>query len=223
MASFGLFRNADFYLLADLGERFTTAHPQVRVRLVGINSSLVAEAVAAGDLEAGIVVLPVTAPGLEITPVARDEVLYASARLDNVTEPVDITTLANRRLILYDAHVGWADPDRLQLAERAQLAGVRLEPFIEVEQAQAALHLAARGVGDTLVSRAVVDRTAPNGAPPVHTTSMEPPLYNTFAVIRRRDVQLSPTTAKLTHLALELLLRNRTLERVQQTVAPTTS
>ncbi len=211
VASFGLFRNADFYLLADLGQRFAAAHPDVRVRLVGVNSSLVAEAVAAGDLEAGIVVLPVTAPGLDVTPVARDEVLYVSADPTRVARPVDVTTMAQRRLVFYDAHVGGADPDRLQLAERAQLAGVRLEPFVEVEQAAAALHLVARGVGDSYVSRAVAERTADVEHLPVHTASFDPPLYNTFAVVRRRGVQLSPATEELTRLALELLLRNPSL------------
>jgi DNA-binding transcriptional LysR family regulator len=212
VASFGLFRNADFYLLAELGERFAAAHPDVRVRLVGVNSALVAEAVAGGDLEAGIVVLPVTAAGLDVTPVARDEVLYVSADPANVTRPVDLPTMAGRRLIFYDAHVGWADPDRLQLAERAQLAGVRLEPFIEVEQAQAALHLVARGVGDTFISRAIAHRGIHTEHLPVHTTSFDPPLYNTFAVVRRRGVQLSPATEELRRLALDLLLRNPTLE-----------
>lgn len=217
VATFGLFRNADLYLLAELGERFVTAHPDVRVRLVGINSAQVAEAVTAGELEAGIVVLPVAGTGLEVTPVARDEVLYASARPEHVAGPVDIGTLAGRRLILYDAHVGWADPDRAQLAERAQLAGVRIDPWIEVELAEAALHLAARGVGDTLVSRAVVDHAVTGERLLVHTTSVDPPIYNTFAVIRRRDVPLSPATEELTRLALDLLLRNRTLERLRPT------
>ncbi|MBO2463963.1 LysR family transcriptional regulator [Actinomadura violacea] len=213
VASFGLFRNADFYLLAELGARFTAAHPDVRIRLVGLNASLVAEAVAAGDLEAGIVVLPVTADGLEITPLARDEVLYASAEPERVARPVDIGTMAERRLVFYDAHVGWADPDRLQLSERAQLAGVRLEPFIEVEQAQAALHLVARGVGDTFISRAVADRVSRAENLPIHTTTFDPPLYNTFALVRRRHTQLSPATEELSRLAIDLLLRNPTLDR----------
>lgn len=218
VASFGLFRNADFYLLAELGQRFTTTYPDVRVRMVGINSALVAEAVAAGDLEAGIVVLPVTAKGLEISPVARDELVYVSADPDNVRQPVDIATMAGRRLIMYDAHVGWADPDRMQLLERARLAGVTIEPFVEVEEAQAAMHLVARGVGDTVVSRAVLERiisTSGDTQLGVHAVTVEPPLYNTFAVVRRSDVQLSPATEELTRLALELMLRNPTLQRLQ--------
>ncbi|MDQ0380335.1 LysR family transcriptional regulator [Amycolatopsis thermophila] len=213
VASFGLFRNADFYLLAELGERFASAHPDVRVRLVGVNAALVAEAVAAGDLEAGIVVLPVTPAGLEVTPLARDEVLYVSADPAHVSAPVDITTFASRRLVFYDAHVGWSDPDRLQLAERAQVAGVRLEPFIEVEQAQAALHLVARGVGDTFLSRAVAERLIRTEGLHLHTTTFDPPLHNTFALIRRRHTQLSPATSELARLAVDLLLTNSMLDQ----------
>lgn len=215
VASFGLFRNADFYLLAELGQRFAKAYPDVRIRLVGVNSSLVAEAVAAGDLEAGIVVLPVADDGLEVTPVARDELLYASANPDNVATPIDIVTLSTRRLVLYDAHVGWSDPDRMQLAERAQLAGVHIVPIIEVEESQAALHLVANGVADTFISRAVAERNSRTEGLAVHTTTFAPPMYNTFAVIRRTGVHLSPATAELARFALELLLRNPTLERWQ--------
>ncbi|MBB4683429.1 LysR family transcriptional regulator [Amycolatopsis jiangsuensis] len=212
VASLGLFRNADFYLLAELGEQFAAAYPDVRVRLVGVNAAVVAEAVAAGDLEAGIVVLPVTPAGLTVTPLARDEVLYVSANPAHVTEPVDITTLTGRRMVLYDAHAGWTDPDRLQLAGRAQAAGVRIEPFAEVEQAQAALHLVARGVGDTFLSRAVAERLLRTEGLPLHTTTFDPPLHNTFALVHRQHTQLSPATGELARLAVDLLLRNPMLE-----------
>ncbi|SFO99435.1 LysR family transcriptional regulator [Amycolatopsis rubida] len=212
VASFGLFRNADYYLLAELGERFATAYPNVRIRLVGVNAALVADAVAAGDLEAGIVVLPVTPAGLETTPLARDEVLYVSADPAHTAAPVDIAALAERRLVFYDAHAGNADPDRLQLAERAQLAGVRLEPFVEVEQAPAALHLVSRGVGDTFLSRAVAERLIRTEGLRLHTTTFDPPLHNTFALVRRAHARLSPATEELARLAVDLLLRNPTLE-----------
>jgi DNA-binding transcriptional LysR family regulator len=196
-----------------LGARFAAAHPNVRTRLVGVNSALVARDVANGDLEAGIVVLPVNAAGLDIAPVARDDVLYVSADPDHARVPVDITTMAQRRLVLYDAYVGWADPDRMQLAERAQLAGVRIEPFMEVEHAQAALHLVASGVGDTFASRTVAEHSIEADHLQVHTVEFDPPMYNTFAVIRRLDVPLSPATQELTRLALELLLSKPGFDR----------
>src|SRR3954447_3251713 len=47
-----------------------------------------------------------------------------------------------------------ADPHRVR--ERAQRAGVRLEPVIEVEYMTAALDLAARGLGDTVNLRSLL-------------------------------------------------------------------
>ncbi|WP_424894339.1 hypothetical protein [Streptomyces sp. SAI-124] len=40
----------------------------MRLRIVGLNSVEVAEAVGAGDLEAGLVVPPIDAEGLDVTP-----------------------------------------------------------------------------------------------------------------------------------------------------------
>src|SRR5918912_957434 len=59
-------------------------------------------------------------------------------------------------LILYDARWGPVDPMRRLLAERAQRAGVRIEPQIEVEYLTAALDLAARRLGDTIATPSVL-------------------------------------------------------------------
>ena len=67
-----------------------------------------------------------------------------------------IERLAELPLVLYDAEYGWDDPMRRQLAERAQLAGVTLRPVVEVEDLEAAVQLTARGIGDTVVARAVL-------------------------------------------------------------------
>ena len=56
-------------------------------------------------------------------------------------------------LILYDARWGADDPTRRQLRERAQRAGVKVEPQIEVEYVTAALELCARGYAVPLVPR----------------------------------------------------------------------
>ena len=44
---------------------------------------------------------------------------------------------------------------RRRLVEQAQTAGVTLRPVIEVEDMETALQLVARGLGDTVVARAV--------------------------------------------------------------------
>lgn len=203
VATFGVLRNAEYYLLSGLVAEFHEAHPGVRKRLVGLNSVQVAAAVQAGTLEAGLVVLPIDDEGLTITPLARDEVVFASADPARLQEPMTIEALAETRLILYDANSGWADPTRRQVAERAHLVGVKLDAWIEVEHLETALNLVARGAGDTFISRAVADSPAcPDG---VGVVAFAEPMYDTIAFIRREARPLSPATREIARLARRML------------------
>ena len=204
VATFGLLRNANYYFLSELLEKFHERYPRVRLRIIGLNSVEVAEAVAAGDLEAGLVVLPIESDGLAVTPLRRDEVLFASASSDRTAHPVTISDLAASNLILYDAHYGWRDPTRRQIAERAQLEGVTLSAQIEVEHVETALSIVASGAGDTFVSRAV---TRSRGFPDVlHTVGFAEPLYDTIAMVQRQGSVLSPATREIARLARRMLL-----------------
>ncbi|RYC07273.1 LysR family transcriptional regulator [Nocardioides zhouii] len=207
VATFGLLRNANYYLLSGLIEPFLQRHPQVRVRLVGLNSVGVAAAVASGELEAGLVVLPIDDTGLRVTPLMRDEVFFATATPERAATPVTMDQFAQSRLILYDAHVGWSDPTRRQLSDRAQLRGLKLEPWVEVEHVESALALVSHGVGDTIICKAVADHPAfPDN---IHIAPFEERLYDTVALIQRESGALSPATAELMHLARRMLLRGR--------------
>jgi DNA-binding transcriptional LysR family regulator len=204
VATFGLLRNADYYLLSSLVEQFHERYPDVRVRLVGQNSVEVAAAVAAGELEAGLAVLPLDDAGLKVTPLLRDEVVYVSRDARRLRRPVTTADLAQARLILYDAHYGWKDPTRRQLAERAQLEGLRLEALIEVEHVESALGLVARGIGDTFVSRAVAESAA--FPADLGLVPFAEPLHDTVALLEREGSVLSPATRELARLAREMLL-----------------
>lgn len=210
VATFGVLRNADYYLLSGLVQRFVEMHPAVRVRLIGLNSLDVAAAVAEGALEAGLVVLPIDAENLMVTPWARDEVCYVTADADRAATPPTVEELASARLVLYDAHAGWRDPTRRQLADRANLAGVKLDPWIEVEHVETALNLVSRGVGDTIASRAVL--RGPGWPSGLHAVSLDPPLYDTIAFIRRDAVPLSPATREIATLAHDLLRQDNGLQ-----------
>lgn len=207
VASVGVLRNASYYFLSDLAVRFHSERPGVRTRLVGQNSVEVAEGVRSGELEAGLVVLPIADDGLAVTPLLRDEVVWATSDPLRAAQPMTVEAIMEAPLILYDAHYGWEDPTRRQLAERAQLAGVRLEPMIEVENVDSALALVARGVGDTMISRAV----AASSTFPEHilTVPFTEPLYDTIAVITREGAALSPVTSELLRLATEMVMTNR--------------
>lgn len=204
IASFGLLRNAKYYSLAQLLIDFTEHHPDVRLRVVGLNSVEVARSVVTGELEAGLVVLPIDSEGLRVTPLHRDEVLYASADPEHVASPVTIADLAARNLILYDAHYGWRDPTRRQISDRAQLEGIVLEARIEVEQVESALALVAAGSGDTFVAKAVAESgTCP---PNVMFVPFAEPLYDTIALIQRENAMLSPATTELIRFTRRMML-----------------
>jgi DNA-binding transcriptional LysR family regulator len=191
-ASFGTFGNAPYYLLSDLVQDFRGRHPNVRVRLVGLNSSEVADAVRDGRLEGGLIVLPIDDRNLDVRPALRDEILFMTSDESKTTEPMTIERLSELKLILYDARFGWDDPTRRQLLDRAQRAGVKLEPEIEVEYVEAALDLAARGMADTIAAQTLA--LGRGFTRRLHSVPFDPPLYDTFAFITRRDAHVSPAT-----------------------------
>ncbi|MET0474838.1 MAG: LysR family transcriptional regulator [Mycobacterium sp.] len=198
-ATFGVPRNADYYLLSSLVQTFHMRYPAVRVRLVGQNSAETAAAIQAGEIEAGMLILPIDDEDLTVRPLLRDEVFYVSADPARTTKPVTIAQFAKADLVLYDAHYGWKDPTRRQLAERAQLAGLRLEPMIEIEHVESALKLVASNVGDTIASGAVVDSAAfPAG---LHTASFSEPLFDVIALAQHRARPLSNATREFARLA----------------------
>lgn len=198
-ASFGTFGSAHHSLLGGLVADFRKLHPNVRVRMVGQNSVEVADAIREGRLEAGMIALPIDDHGLEVRPATREEVHYVSADPERVREPKTIEDVAAAPLILYDARWGAVDPMRRQLAERAQEAGVRIEPEIEVEYLTAALDLCARGLGDTVAEPNVL--VTRGYARRLHSVTLDPPLYDTFAFVTRRNARLSPATRAFMEVA----------------------
>jgi DNA-binding transcriptional LysR family regulator len=210
LLEFGMFGQAPYALTAALVQDFRTRYPNVRIRLTGLNSSTVADAVREGRLEAGLIVLPIDDTGLEVRPVVRDEIVFMSRDPERLTEPMTIERLVERPLILFDARYGWDDPTRRQLLERAQQAGVTLEPAIDVEYVEAALELAARGLGDTLGAHAIA--LGRGFARRLGSVSFDPPMYDSFAFIHRRNAHLSPAVR-----AFMALVEKRILGLVSRT------
>ncbi len=204
VSTFGVLRNAGYYDLADLVQRFHRRYPKVKVRMIGLNSGLVAESIAAGEIECGLVVLPVADEGLKVKPLFKDEVLYMSTTRDSRMGPVTIEELAAANLVLYDAHSGWKDPTRRQVLERAQIAGVKIDAAIEVEHVETAINLVATGAGDSMISKTIVQ--SPNFPKNIRTFRFAEPLYDTIALVQREASYLSPATRKFAQLAERTLL-----------------
>jgi DNA-binding transcriptional LysR family regulator len=148
-----------------------------------------------GELEAGVVLLPIDDDKLDVRPIVRDEVLYVSASPERTRRPATIERLAEIALIFYDAESADHDPIRRQLAERAQALGIRLQPKVEVELKDLALRLVAAGLGDTYLPSAFT--RAPYFPAGLHTVAFSPTLYDTFAIITRTGTRLSPGVREL--------------------------
>jgi DNA-binding transcriptional LysR family regulator len=115
--------------------------------------------------------------------------------------------VAHAPMILYDARYGETDPTRRQLSARARLAGVTIEPLIEVEHLSSALALVSAGIGDTIACRAaVVSGSVPNG---LHVTCFAEPMYDTIALVSRRGHALSAATRELARVAQQTLLAHQ--------------
>ncbi|WP_084211094.1 LysR family transcriptional regulator [Pseudonocardia acaciae] len=211
--SFGTFSSAHLYLLPALIADFHRRYPGVVMHIIGLNSAEVATEVREGRLEAGLVMLPVDARGLAVTPpVMTDSVVYVSADPQRVRRPVTIHDIAAGPLIMSDSR--WEDdPLRREIATRAQRAGVTLTPIAEVELQVAAAELAARGVGDTFVSWHVA--SSRGYLRRLGWAPLDPPYTETFGFVTRRNTPLSPATRRFMELAGKHLARLQRRRRGQ--------
>lgn len=195
VATFGAARNAHLYGLTNLVQEFHTLHPGVRIRMIGLNSYEVAQSVESGEVEAGLVVLPVPFENLRYEPLLTDEVLLATAGPQPRDGLAELEDLVAAGMVLYDAHSGWNDPTRRQLLDRAQSRGMRLEPIIEVEQVDSALALVSAHTGATVVSGSLAraGRIPDN----VKVFPFREPLRETVALVSRSDAPISRATREI--------------------------
>ncbi len=185
----GMFSAPSPWRLEEVVASFLRRFPEVTVRLVGRNSSTIADQVRRGELEGGLVLLPIDDNGLDVRPIVRDEVLYVSADRSRTRRPATIEQLAAAPLVFYDAESAEADPIRRQLGDRAQAHGVRLRPRAEVEMMDVALRLVAKGVGDTYLPSAYTH--APYYPEGLATAPFSPAMFDTFAIITRPGARLT--------------------------------
>lgn len=211
--AFGLLSTPEAYGIDRFASAFARQHPGIALRLVGRNSSVAAERVRRGELEAAMVSLPVDDDGLDVQPFARDEVVYVSADPAQTCRPATVEGLTGRPLVLYDAESGDRDPLRRQLSERAQELGLRLTARAETETMVMALRLVADGLGDTYVPRA---HTLASYFPAeLSMAPFRPAIHDTFAIVARRGARLSPaTTAFVAGLTEHVLALGKSIEAV---------
>src|SRR4029450_8266064 len=84
----GVFGTMRYYVGADLVASILTRYPELRGEIVGQTPAATIELVRSGDVEAGIVALPVDDAQLSVRPLFRDEILYVTAGPTRAASPV---------------------------------------------------------------------------------------------------------------------------------------
>lgn len=191
-ASFGAFNTASLIFYVDLLKKVRAQFPRLSVRLITRNSTDIADMIRAGDLECGIIAIPVDDRGLDIEPLDwSPQMYYWSADPTRVSAPKTIERLAAASLVLPESVVGDIDPTRRRLQEEAQLLGRTLTPVLELD-ALSALRAAAEGLADTIASYSLVRES--DLLDKLYPAPLEPVMRENYALIQRSGAQLSRGT-----------------------------
>ncbi len=199
---FGMFGSARLYTSSALVAEVLRRHPGVRVELVGQNSSDVLEDIRRGRIEAALIALPqVSSEGIEVTPVARDEMVYVSANPENVRVPASAARIGQAQLVM--AETTWRDVDSTRVALRHLLhaAGQNPRTRIEVEDIETAIEIVALGLADSVVPRAAAETLLPRLAPNVGFVSLRPRQYDIIGIVHRSGANLSNAAQLMIEIA----------------------
>jgi DNA-binding transcriptional LysR family regulator len=199
---FGMFGTARLYAGAGLVADVLSRHPGVRVELVGQNSSDVQEDLRRGRIEAAMIAVPqVSSQGLDVTPVARDELVYLSADPERLRTPVTPQRLASAALVMPEATWRAEDSTRIILRRLLHETGLNPEIRIEVEDVETAVELVGMGYADSVIPRGAAEQLIPRLAPNAGFASLRPRQYDSFAIVHRTGATLSPAARLMTELA----------------------
>ena len=184
------------FLPEDLGD-FLREHPQVRISLEEQPSPAIIQAVAAGQVELGVVAAEGSLAGLETQPYRRDRlVLIVPAAHPLAGQPA----LAFARVLAEPfvcLHAGSAI--HTFMMNHAARLGSRLDVRIQVRSFNAVCRMVAAGVGIGMVPRSAVPQASPGVATVEITDDWAP---RDLQLCVRSSAALSPAAGALfRHLA----------------------
>jgi DNA-binding transcriptional LysR family regulator len=199
---FGMFGTARLYAGAGLVADVLARHPGVRVELIGQNSNDVQEDLRRGRLEAAMIAVPtVSSEGMQVTPVARDELVFISADPDRLLSPVTAHRLAESSLVMPETTWRAVDSTRIVLRQMLHETGWNPVTRIEVEDVETAVELVGMGLADSVIPRGAAEQLLPRLAPAAGWVSLRPQQFDTLAIVHRAGATLSPAARLMIELA----------------------
>ena len=173
---------ASIYLLPDRLRALRRRHPDLELALVTGNSAEIVAAVAAGDLDAGIVTLPVAGRRLTVTPFFTDAlVAIAAPGMRGAARPTTPALLAGHPLILYER----GGTIRRIIDGWFRAARVTPRVAMELGDAEAIKRLVAAGLGWAVTSAVAVE--AERRRRTLRVLPLRPPLARHLGIVRRRE------------------------------------
>ena len=178
------------YLLPGVVQSFRRAYPDLRVSVREAGSSQVAEALLKGELDLGVVTLPVNVPGGgDLMTVARtaDElrlIVPPGHTLAGQTE-FAWADLAHEAVVGFEA----GSSVRAVIDQAAAAHGVGLEVVVELRSIEGIARMVRAGVGVGFVSRMALGSGSGLGC-------RDGRLVRPLALVRRRDRSLSPAAGE---------------------------
>jgi DNA-binding transcriptional LysR family regulator len=148
----GFISVAAYNLLPELAPEFRRRHPGVKLALQEATTDVLLAGLRQGDLDVGLVLPPVDAPGLEYVPLVQDTLiaaLPADAAQARGRGPIRLASLAGEPFILFPRRVGTSLYDAIVGACRRAGFAPRIEQ--EAIQMQTIVSLVAARMGVALV------------------------------------------------------------------------
>jgi LysR family hydrogen peroxide-inducible transcriptional activator len=159
----GLFPTIAPYLLPHVVPNIHQRFPKLELLLVEEKTEVVLERLRDGDLDAAIVALPVAADGLCSEPLFSEDFLLAVPAehpLAGVTDPVDVSVLADEHVLLLEEGHCLRD----QALAVCRLGGASEQSGFRATSLETLRQMVAAGVGVTLLPQLAVQPPVPPSA-----------------------------------------------------------
>jgi DNA-binding transcriptional LysR family regulator len=187
---------ATTYLLPRVVSAIRKAHPELRFYVREAGSGAVAAAVASGELDLGIVTLPVEASrkdDLVALPLVEDELRLITPPGHRLEKTFRWKDLVNEAVVGFEA--GTAVRELIDRAAAAQ--GVKLSIVMELRSIESIKSMVAAGIGVGFVSRFALQ-------PDEGLACKDQSLSRRLAIVRRKDREPSAAVAEFERVLREL-------------------
>lgn len=190
--SLGTGATACIHLLPPLLQQLRETYPLLKVGVTTGNTPGVVRAIEENRLDLGLVTMPVSGRGLEITPILDEEFVCISAQEEECEPTPD--SLHTLQLIAFESGSG----TRALIDGWFQASGLQPEPVMQLGSIEAIKRMVRAGLGYSIVPRMAVEQAADREG--LRVMSLTPVLHRQLAIVMRQDKILSKGISGLIRL-----------------------